>query len=126
MRNGISQESMEKIESILEDMRVENVQTPILVEGKRDREALRTLGMEGEIITVNMGKSLSDLADFIASRHFKVIILTDWDRKGSYLAGKLFTLLRDNDVICNMEYRRKLGFYVGAHISSVEELASLF
>jgi len=78
---------------------------------------------EGDIIVLNSGYTLVDVADEISKKYRKIIILTDWDKKGSYLAGRIFNLLRDNDVICNLEYRRKLGFYLGPHISTVEELS---
>ena len=122
---GISEESLAKIMAIIDDMREDNESMPILVEGKRDKKALQELGFEGDIIVLNSGYTLADVADVISKKYRKIIILTDWDKKGSYLAGRIFNLLRDNDVICNLEYRRKLGFYLGPHISTVEELASL-
>jgi len=120
---GISEESLAKIMAIIDDMREDNESTPILVEGKRDKKALKELGFEGDIIVLNSGYTLADVADAISKKYRKIIILTDWDKKGSYLAGRIFNLLRDNDVICNLEYRRKLGFYLGPHISTVEELS---
>ncbi len=123
--HGLPPESLEKIIGILDEMREDNNSVPILVEGRRDRRALVALGFKGEIIVLNSGKSLSNLADKIASSYGELIILTDWDKKGSYLAGRIFNLLRDNDVVCNLEYRRKLGFYLGSHISTVEELSFL-
>ncbi len=122
---GISKESLAKIMLIIDEMKGDNENTPILVEGKRDKKALEELGFEGKIIVLNSGHTLASLADRISKKYRKIIILTDWDKKGSYLAGRLFNLLRDNDVICDMEYRRKLGFYLGSHISTVEELAML-
>ncbi len=123
--NGLPQESLQKIEDLIEELKEANLSVPVLVEGKRDLAALRELGLEGEILLVNSGKNLVDLSDLIAKRYSEIIILTDWDRKGSYLAGKMFTLLRDNGVLCNMEYRRKIGFYAGSLISTVEELPSV-
>jgi len=120
---GISEESLAKIIAIIDDMREDNESMPILVEGKRDKKALQELGFEGDIIVLNSGYTLADVADAISKKYRKIIILTDWDKKGSYLAGRIFNLLRDNDVICNLEYRRKLGFYLGPHISTVEELS---
>ncbi len=122
---GISRESLDKVYQILDEMKADNENIPILVEGKRDKKALQELGFEGDIIILNSGHTLANIADWISEKHKKIIILTDWDKKGSYLAGRLFNLLRDNDVVCNMEYRRKLGFYLGSHISTVEELSML-
>ena len=49
----------------------------IVVEGKRDERALRMLGIEGEIIVFS---SFREVVDKIRDR--KVIILTDYDRRG--------------------------------------------
>ena len=129
MRNekhlGLPDESLEKILRILDEMREDNSTVPILVEGRRDKDALVNLGFEGDIIVLNSGKSLVNLVDEIARSYKKLIILTDWDEKGSYLAGRVFNLMRDSDVLCNLDYRRKLGFYLGSHISTVEELSFL-
>ena len=122
---GISRESLAKILLIIDKMKEDNESTPILVEGKRDEKALQELGFEGKIIVLNSGHTLANLADRVSKNYRKIIILTDWDKKGSYLAGRLFNLLRDNDVFCDMEYRRKLGFYLGSHIFTVEELSML-
>ncbi len=126
MRGKIPEESLKRIEAILEDFREENLRAPIIVEGKRDEDALRTLGFRGEIIRINSGSSLVSFAQRISMEYKRVIILTDWDRTGSFLAGRLYELLRDNDVLCDMEFRRKLGFYAGSLISTVEELPSIF
>ena len=121
----LSEDILEKIEKIISEAKIMNYDTPILVEGRRDREALRLLGFKGEILLINKGKSLSAVADGIAMRYEKIIILTDWDKKGDFLAERMEQLLEDNNVECDMELRRKLSALLGAHISTVEELISL-
>jgi len=125
-RRKLSEDALRRVEGILQEMRDENMIAPVLVEGRRDEEALRKLDFQGEIILINSGISLPDLSQRIAKRYGKVMLLTDWDRKGSYLAGKLYTLLRDLGVSVNMEYRRLLKFYTGSEISTVEELPGIF
>jgi len=60
--------------------------TPIIVEGKKDEEALRELGMEGPIHQIPSGgrtplNSLEDLPEYE-----EIIVLTDFDRTGEELA----------------------------------------
>ncbi len=96
--------SIEDIEKILLDLQEENKIIPILVEGDKDVLALRKLGLTGEIISINKGKSLSDFCDSLARGYKDIIILTDWDRRG----GKLGHIIRKNlegRVNCNMSYR---------------------
>lgn len=54
----------------------------ILVEGRKDREALRRIGIPGEIVAISQ-KSFSEICDSFMGR--EVIILTDWDENGKSL-----------------------------------------
>lgn len=51
------EESLNIIEEIMRKLRVMNESVPIIVEGEKDVDALRSLGMEGEILTIHSGKS---------------------------------------------------------------------
>lgn len=99
------QETLEELEKTLVELREENKIIPIIVEGDKDTEALRKLGVTGEIISLNKGMSLTDFCDWIAQTYGDIILLTDWDRKG----GRLFFLLKKNlesRVKCNTSYRK--------------------
>ncbi len=72
----------EKIGEILK-----GIEVPVIVEGKRDEVALRRFGIK--IIIRMSGRSLYDLALYVSERHEEVVILTDFDRAGSEIAGKL-------------------------------------
>ncbi len=58
----------------------------VIVEGKKDRKALSDLGVEN-IMTIS--KPLYKVAEDAAESSRDVIILTDFDRKGKELYGKL-------------------------------------
>jgi len=121
----LSGDILEKVEEIISEAKIMNYDTPILVEGRKDKEALRLLGFKGIILLINKGKSLSNVADNIAMKYEKIIILTDWDKKGDFLAERMKVLLEDNDVECDMEIRRKLSSLLRSHITTVEELISI-
>nr|MDO8134349.1 toprim domain-containing protein [Candidatus Njordarchaeum guaymaensis] len=62
---------------------------PILVEGMKDEQALKDLGVEGRIIkTRTQGKKIFELAEELAS-YRRVIVLTDFDQEGEELAKEI-------------------------------------
>ncbi len=117
------QDTYDRLQSILEEGKERNIERPIIVEGRRDRDVLRELGFEGEIILLNQGMNLVDFADEIATHYSEVILLLDWDRKGEELTEKLRHLLRDVGVHCDLRLWDKLHTLLSSHISSVEELS---
>jgi len=77
--------SLEDVQKALSELVEENKNSPVIVEGEKDVNALRKLGLSGEIITLNSGVTLIDFCDKIAEQYNEIIILTDWDRKGGFL-----------------------------------------
>ena len=96
--------SIEEVEKVLTELIQENKNVPIIVEGEKDVQALRKLGITGEILTVNTGVNLTDFCDNVAEKYTKVIVLTDWDRKGGFLGNTIKKNLQGR-VVCNMFYR---------------------
>jgi len=96
--------SLEDVKQILIELKEENKLVSIIVEGEKDIEALRKLGINGDIISINKGTNLSSFCDNFAREHTKVIILTDWDKRG----GKICHVIKKNlqgRVVCNIRYR---------------------
>jgi 5S rRNA maturation endonuclease (ribonuclease M5) len=87
-------EALEEVEKTLQDLINENKIIPIVVEGKKDKKALRNLGILGKIIVYNKGKSLANFCDWIANSYTAVIILTDWDRRGGMLCHRMMELFK--------------------------------
>ncbi|OYT60128.1 topoisomerase [Euryarchaeota archaeon ex4484_178] len=123
MLKRYSQDTYDKLAMILEEGRLKNLEVPILVEGRRDERTLRLLGFKGEIVILNQGKSLSDVADEISSSYEEIILLLDWDRKGNMLEERMEILLANLGVHCDLSLRRNLQAILGAHLTSVEELS---
>ena len=115
------EKSLEEIEKTLQELREENKTVPIIVEGNKDIEALRKLGIAGEIIGFNQGLSIPDFCDMIAKRYNHIILLTDWDRKGGYLCSTIKKNL-ESRVECNTKYREI--FAINSMIRTVEGLPS--
>ncbi len=93
----------------------------ILVEGKRDCDALRMLGIGGTIIMTSQ-KQLFVLAERVATEHCDVIILSDWDERGDEVAEKADVYMRSNGVRPDCALRKKLKELVKKDIKDVESL----
>ena len=113
--------SLEDLEKALLELKEENKATPILVEGDKDIEALRRLDINGEILAINAGLSISNFCDRIAESYKDIILLTDWDRKGGFLCHTIRKNL-EGRVNCNTRYREL--FAKNAMIRKVEGLPS--
>ncbi len=88
----------------------------ILVEGRRDVQALRELGVEGKIVPVsNVPK-----ASIVDRVEGDVIILTDWDEKGEILKRCLFNMLLSNGIVADIEIRRRI--FSSVDVTEVEDL----
>jgi len=115
----MKEEIVEKIEKALEKIReLANEGIPILVEGKRDEEALRTLGVEGRIIKVSQ-QSLNTLIDQL-HKYRRVLILTDFDEKGEKIAKTLSSLLEIEGTIPIYEMRNELKHALAGQVSCIE------
>lgn len=78
-------ERVEKLKEVFEALYEVNKTVPVIVEGKRDSEALKKLGLIGEIITLHRGNNLYEFCEEIAERHERVVLLLDWDERGESL-----------------------------------------
>lgn len=64
-----------------------NLDCPVIVEGKRDKQTLTKIGVDN-IIPLN-GKSLYNFTFDYSEKFDQVLVLTDFDKEGKRLAGKL-------------------------------------
>ena len=83
MRNP--KETLEDLDRLLEELRERPENSTLLVEGRKDRTALWFLGVEGEVMPIQSGKRIFQIAEELAEEGKEAIILTDWDRKGGQL-----------------------------------------
>lgn len=95
----------------------------LLVEGKRDRDSLISLGIRGEIIQTSQ-KQLFNLAESLAREKRQVIVLSDWDERGDEVARQVETYLKADGVQPKCELRESLKSLVKKEIKDVESLYS--
>jgi dTMP kinase len=108
-------ERLERLQTVLGELREKNLRVPVIVEGRRDAEGLRALGLEGTIIRLNMGRGVFRTCEEVSRGFSEAIILTDWDRRGGQLCRLLRQGLEANQTAFDTEFRARL-----AHLSKKE------
>lgn len=118
-------ERAEKIREVLHYLYEINKLVPIIVEGKKDKKALRDIGFDGEIITLHSGKSIYEFTETIAQKFEKIVLLIDWDEKGEELYSKVGENLQGmwEDFA---SIRELLKLLCQKEITEIEEIPSLF
>ena len=110
---------LEKINFLIE--KIKNTNILVIVEGKKDRLALERLGIKN-IVELSK-KPLFQIVEEIASSNDDCIILTDLDKKGRELYGKLNSDLQKNGVKVHNELREFL--FRNTKIRQIEGMSSL-
>ena len=82
-------ERVERLKEVIQALYEVNKRIPIIVEGKRDVNALRKIGFAGDIIILHGGKGLYDFCEEISEKFHRIILLMDWDEKGETLHKNL-------------------------------------
>ncbi len=107
---------------------------PVLVEGNKDKSALRSLSFEGELELVNRGWPLEKLVGWFAQRlqhknpvdaKESIILLMDWDRTGGRLQNDLRRRLRAFDITVDEYTRQTLMRALKPETRVVEDLHSM-
>lgn len=98
--------------------------TPILVEGKKDIEALRTLSIEGPVVSVKTGgKSFLDVVtELEEAKTTRVILLLDFDRRGKQGTNRLRQNIEHAGIEVDLQFWRALLSSVGKDVQCVEGL----
>jgi len=115
-------ERLAEVEKIIGEMAARAADGAIiLVEGRRDRDSLRMLGIEGRIVQTSH-ETLFVLAEKVATERCDVIVLSDWDERGDEVAKKTEIYMRSNGVAPDCALRKKLKELLKKDIKDVESL----
>ena len=92
----------------------------VIVEGKRDSNALRKLGFSGKILEFHSFKGIVKFSDSVA-KYKNIILLLDGDRKGRYLTRRIIDLLEHRTKI-DLSFKKKLISITKGKIRFIEQL----
>lgn len=125
-REAARKEKVEKIVEVLGDL-VEATGLGgkvVVVEGVRDREALRRWGVQGKILCLKLRPdSLVEKMGRLSEREEEIVILTDFDIEGRRLARRMSEFLGRGRSL-NLSYWRKLSVLASSDVKDVEGLVS--
>jgi 5S rRNA maturation endonuclease (ribonuclease M5) len=116
------QETLDEVEELLRELRERPEGTVVLVEGRKDRQALACLDIEGEIVQVQDARGIFGVAEELARKGQEAIVLTDWDRKGGHLAELLRHALKANGVRYDDTIRARMSALGKKEIKDIESL----
>jgi dTMP kinase len=116
------EERLEQLEKVLQNLEDLSEETPIIVEGVRDRNALKRLGIMKNVLTLNRGVSIFSFCEDIARNWKEAVVLTDWDRRGGQLARMLKDGLEANGVKVNDSVRMHIVLLSKKEVKDIESL----
>lgn len=122
-----AKEREEKTQKIISEIYEESDKGKlIIVEGKKDAQALRELGFNGRILEVKTGGKyfLDATAEIERVAAGEVILLLDFDRRGVQGTQRLKENLERTRIKVNTRFWQNLQYLVGRKINCIESLTS--
>ncbi|MFQ5941846.1 MAG: toprim domain-containing protein [Nitrososphaerales archaeon] len=118
----IDQDEVERLRKFVKRLNEESTNgAVVVVEGKRDVDALTSVGFKGNVVTINKFKGINRLVDNL-DRKSKVILMLDMDRKGKYLTHKILTLLQYRGKNVDLYYKKTLAGISKGKVRHTEDL----
>lgn len=115
-------ERLEQIEElILELQTISDSGAIIVVEGRKDAESLRFLGIKGEI-RLSSQQPLLEFTELLSKSGKDIVLLTDWDKKGGMTAHKIIQHLLTYGIMPNTQIRAKIRTLTKKRIKDIESL----
>lgn len=119
------EDQAEELIIVIARLKEEGSRYPMVVEGRKDERALRAMGIAGTVLRLDSGSSIFNFCERLRGEYDRVIILTDWDRKGGRLARALREGLTANGIAYDDELRKQIAFLVRKEVKDVEGLPKL-
>jgi len=118
----IDQDEVQKLQKFVHMLNQESDKgAVVVVEGKRDVNALASVGFKGNVVVLNNFRGVNMLVENL-ERTSKVILMLDMDRKGKYLTRKILTLLQYKGKNVDMFYKKTLAAITRGKVRHTEDL----
>lgn len=115
-------ERLESIDEIILELRtLSDSGAIIVVEGRRDADSLRSLGISGDI-RLACSRPLLEFTEQLSKSGKEIVLLTDWDKKGGITARKIINHLLTYGIMPNTDLRSRIGSLVKKRIKDIESL----
>jgi len=117
-------ERLEKLEELILELKTLAQEGVIVViEGKKDEASLLCLGIKGDIRKSSQ-KPLFSFSESLSMSRKKIVLLTDWDRKGGLAAQKIVQYLKAYGITPDTQIRSRFCSLVKKKIKDVESLSN--
>ena len=114
-----SEKEMDEMKKFMKHLNSKK-ESVVIVEGKRDSNALRKLGFSGKILEFHSFKGIVKFSDSVA-KYKSIILLLDGDRKGRYLTRRIIDILEHRTKI-DLSFKKKLISITKGKIRFIEQL----
>ena len=115
-------EQLSALEDLLAELTDLSETHILIVEGKKDCEALSNLGISGDMFTMQSGGGPVRAGEYVSSHGGKAVVLTDWDLRGDRLAERLAEILSKGPDDTDFKIRSGLRHLCRMYIKDVESL----
>lgn len=112
-------EEISMLKGFIEQLNSES-ESVVIVEGKRDSEALKDLGYRAQILEFHKFGGMARFVDSVC-RYKNLVILFDSDRKGRYLTRRVIEQL-DRRTRIDLSHKKRLIKITNGKIRTIEEL----
>jgi 5S rRNA maturation endonuclease (ribonuclease M5) len=116
------EERLDLLEKVLDELRELSESIPVIVEGRRDVQALKRLGITRNVRALHEGSSIMTFCESIAREHARAVVLTDWDKRGGRLARNLKDGFEANGVSIVGKIRTQIVILSKKEVKDVEGL----
>jgi 5S rRNA maturation endonuclease (ribonuclease M5) len=118
-------DKIEKIQQTIKKLKETSTSTTaIIVEGKKDEQALREIGITATILTIKTGGKNFPLAitEIQKLNPQETILLLDFDRRGKEATKRLQKELEHLKIKTNLQFWRELKALLGHEMQCIESL----
>lgn len=117
--------AIEELNNFIRSLNNESLKNSIvIVEGKKDIDALNYLGFKGNLKAYHHFKGTTDFVDYCSANYKKLILLLDADQKGKAITKKI--LSQTNSKFIDLNYKKKLLKITRGRIKKIEEMKSFY
>ncbi len=122
-RYNIDGETVERLRNFVGMLNEESDKgSVIVVEGRRDAEALSRIGFTGNPAVFHNFKGIADFLDCHNDFDKKIILLLDMDRTGKHLTSRLVSQLQSRRHNVSLFYKKALARITNGKVRHVEDL----